>query len=189
MTSNQSNAQVLKVADIESGARDRIFEIRDQRVVLDSDLAHFYGIETKRLMEQVRRNSERFPEDFMFRLSSLEAENLRSQIATSSFGHGGRRQNPHVFTEQGALAVSGVIRSDRAAEVGVAIARAFVAMRDQLASIENHPVVAQLASRLSELEAGSKEQRAINQVITECMAQLRPILDAIEDETSDPDLS
>lgn len=189
MTSNQSKAQVLKVADVESGARDRIFEARNQRVVLDSDLAHFYGIETKRLMEQVRRNPERFPDDFMFRLSSAEAKNLRSHFATPSSGHGGRRQEPHVFTEQGALAVSGVVRGDRAAEVGVAIARAFVAMRDQLASIENHPVVAQLAARLSELEAGSKEQKAINQAITECMAQLRPILDAIDDETSDPDLS
>jgi len=80
-----------------------IFNIRGQRVMLDADLAAIYGVETKRLNRQVRRNIERFPEDFMFQLNSEEAENLRCQIGTSSSGYGGRRYLPYVFTEHGAI--------------------------------------------------------------------------------------
>jgi hypothetical protein len=97
--------------------------------MLDSDLAGFYGVETKRLNEQVKRNIERFPKEFMFQLRKDEYENLMSQIATSSSIHGGRRKSPYVFTEQGVAMLAGVLRSDTAIKMSVQIISAFVAMR------------------------------------------------------------
>lgn len=85
------------------GIEGRILLVRGHRILLDSDLAALYGVETKRLNEQVKRNSVRFPKDFMFRLTAKEVEALRSQIATSSKGRGGRRYRPYVFTEHGAI--------------------------------------------------------------------------------------
>ena len=90
----------------------KIYLIRGHKVMLDSDLAELYGVTTKRLNEQVRRNLKRFPSDFMFQLSSKEAESLRSQIATSK--RGGRRYLPYAFTEQGVAMLSSVLNSDRA---------------------------------------------------------------------------
>jgi hypothetical protein len=87
--------------------------------MLDEDLADLYGVETKRLIQQVKRNLKRFPGDFMFQLTSAEAEVLRSQIATSNDGRGGRRYAPYVFTEQGAAMLSGVLRSERAIAVNI----------------------------------------------------------------------
>jgi len=107
----------------------RIFVVRGRQVMLDEDLADLYGVETKRLIQQVRRNLKRFPDDFMFQLSSDEAEVLRSQIATSTDGRGGRRYAPYVFTEQGVAMLSGVLRSDRAIAVNIEIMRAFVELR------------------------------------------------------------
>jgi ORF6N domain-containing protein len=89
----------------------RIFVVRGRQVMLDGDLADLYGVETKRLVEQVKRNVERFPADFMFQLDEAEAAALRSQIATSKAGRGGRRYTPYVFTEQGVAMLSGVLRS------------------------------------------------------------------------------
>ncbi len=103
----------------------RIYLIRGQKVMIDEDLAELYGVPTKRLNEQVSRNSKRFPEDFMFRLTNDEAENLRSQFATSRSKHGGRRTLPYVFTEQGVAMLSSVLNSERAIEVNIAIMRAF----------------------------------------------------------------
>jgi len=98
--------------------------------MLDRDLARLYGVPTHRLNEAVKRNSKRFPEDFMFQLSDDEWECLlRSQFAISSFNHGGRRYLPYVFTEQGVAMLSGVINSDRAIEVNINIMRAFVQLR------------------------------------------------------------
>src|SRR5256712_6994063 len=96
-----------------------ILLIRDHRVMLAADLAVLYGVPTKRLAEQVRRNSRRFPADFMFRLTAVEARILRSRIATSSFGRGwgGRRYAPYAFTEQGVAMLSSVLRSPRAVQV------------------------------------------------------------------------
>ncbi|MBW8058758.1 MAG: ORF6N domain-containing protein [Solirubrobacterales bacterium] len=94
--------------------------------MLDEDLADLYGVETKRLIEQVKRNLERFPEDFMFQLDRSEAAALRSQIATSNAGRGGRRYAPYVFTEQGVAMLSGVLRSKRAIAVNIETMRAFV---------------------------------------------------------------
>lgn len=110
-----------------------IYVIRGHKVILDSALAILYEVSTKRLNEQVRRNIERFPEDFMFQLSDKEAENLRSQIATSKMNRGGRRYLPFAFTEQGVAMLSGVLRSKRAVEVNIAIMRTFVKLRQILA--------------------------------------------------------
>lgn len=107
----------------------RIFVIRERQVMLDEDLAELYGVETKRLVEQVKRNIERFPSDFMFQLTSDEAEALRSQIATSKEGRGGRRYAPYVFTEQGVAMLSSVLRSKTAIAVNIEIMRTFVDLR------------------------------------------------------------
>lgn len=98
--------------------------------MLDEDLAALYGVETRRLTEQVKRNAQRFPPDFMFQMTKEEAAALRSQTATSEQGgRGGRRYAPYVFTEQGVAMLSGVLRSDRAVAVNIAIMRAFVELR------------------------------------------------------------
>jgi hypothetical protein len=124
-----------------------IVSLRGERVLLDYDLARLYGVQTKALTQAIRRNSERFPDDFMFRLTSAEFAHLRSQSVTSSQGgHGGRRHLPHAFTEQGVAMLSSVLRSRRAIAVNVEIMRAFVRMRRMLAS---H---GELSKRLDELE-------------------------------------
>jgi hypothetical protein len=105
----------------------KIHEIRGQKVMLDYDLAFLYQIETKVLKQAVRRNIQRFPEDFMFELSKEEFDNLRSQIVTSSYG--GIRYMPFAFTEQGVAMLSSVLKSDRAIEINISIMRTFVTIR------------------------------------------------------------
>jgi ORF6N domain len=115
----------------------RIFMIRGERVMIDSDLAGLYQVATKHLNFAVQRNARRFPEDFMFRLTTEEVEILRSQFVTSSLGkHGGRRYLPYAFTEQGVAMLSSVLKSERAADVNVSIMRTFVRLRHALASNE-----------------------------------------------------
>ena len=104
-----------------------IYLIRGKKVMLDQNLAVLYGVETKRLKEQVRRNIERFPKDFMFELSKNEYENLRTQIATSSWG--GTRYAPMAFTEHGVLMISSVLKNDKAVQINIQIMRAFTKMR------------------------------------------------------------
>lgn len=106
---------------------NKIYLIRGQKVMLDNDLAELYGVETKRLNEQVRRNIERFPEDFMFQLAENEWESLRSQIATSRWG--GRRKLPNVFTEHGVLMLSSVLNSKQAVQVNIQVVRVFTRLR------------------------------------------------------------
>jgi phage regulator Rha-like protein len=122
-----------------------IIVVRGEKVMLDSNLAEIYGVETKRLNEQVRRNLNRFPQDFMFQLTAEETANLRSQIATSSL-YGGRRYLPHVFTEHGALMLANVLNSERAAQTSVMVVRAFVKLRQMLASN------AELSRKLADME-------------------------------------
>lgn len=110
----------------------KICFLRDEKVLLDADLALLYGVETKRLKEAVRRNIERFPDDFMFELSKEEWQNLRSQIASSSWG--GQRYPPLAFTEQGVAMLSGILNSPRAVETDIAIMRTFVALRKLMES-------------------------------------------------------
>ena len=112
---------------VENKVESLIRVIRGQQVMLDRDLAELYGVETKRLNEQVKRNIERFPEDFMFQLTSNEFDNLKSQIAISSWG--GVRKLPYAFTEQGVAMLSGVLKSPTAVEANIRIMRAFVSMR------------------------------------------------------------
>ncbi|HAF13493.1 MAG TPA: DNA-binding protein [Blastocatellia bacterium] len=123
-----------------------ILLIRGEKVILDADLAVLYGVSTTRLNEQVKRNSDRFPKDFAFRLTKGEFDNLISQFATSSSKHGGRRKLPLVFTEHGAIMAANVLNSERAIQASVAVVRAFVRLRQMLASN------AELARKLEDLE-------------------------------------
>ncbi|MBC7427259.1 MAG: ORF6N domain-containing protein [Bacteriovorax sp.] len=109
-----------------------IYTVRGQRVMLDSDLAKLYGVETKRLNEQVKRNLDRFPLDFMFKLTPEEFEVLKSQIATSKTGSGGKQKQPLVFTENGVAMLSGVLNSKQAIQVNIAIMRTFTKLRSFL---------------------------------------------------------
>lgn len=114
----------------------RIYLIRALKVMIDEDLASLYEVPTYRLNEQVNRNRKRFPPDFMFQLTKEEAESLRSQIAISKGGRGGRRSLPYAFTEQGVAMLSSVLNSERAIEVNIAIMRAFVKLRQMLETNE-----------------------------------------------------
>ena len=109
---------------------NKIYFIRNQKVMLASDLAMLYDVETKRINEQVKRNSSRFPEDFMFQLTESEFENLKSQIATSSWG--GSRTLPFAFTEHGILMLSSVLKSDKAIQTNIQIMRIFTKVRQML---------------------------------------------------------
>jgi hypothetical protein len=147
----------------------RIQLIRGQRVVLDADLAAFYGETTKRFNQQVNRNRERFPEDFMFSLSDDEFANLRLQSATSSSkgsGHGGRRYAPLAFTEHGAIMAAMVLGSPRATALSVHVVRAFVELKGMLASNR------ELALKVDRLERKvSTHERHISE-LADSMAQL-----------------
>ena len=109
---------------------NKIFFIRNQKVMLDRDLATLYGVETKRLNEQVKRNLTRFPKDFMFQLNEIEFQNLKSQFATSSWG--GIRKLPYVFTEHGVLMLSSVLNSEKAIQTNIQIMRIFTKIRQML---------------------------------------------------------
>jgi hypothetical protein len=139
--------------------------LRGQKVMLDSDLAALYGVPTRRLNEQVRRNLKRFPTDFMFELTPKEIGALRSQFATSKHGRGGRRYAPLVFTEQGVAMLSSVLHSERAVQVNIEIMRAFVRLRRMLASHSD------LARRLDALEQRYDIQfKAVFDAIRELMS-------------------
>ncbi len=120
-----------------------IHTVRGQRVVLDSDLAALYGVETKVFNQAIRRNQNRFPEDFSFVLTGEEWLVLRSQIVTSNEGRGGRRYIPRAFTEHGALMAASVLNSDRAVSMSVYVIRAFVEIREQIAA--NNAILKRLA--------------------------------------------
>ncbi len=125
---------------------NKIYVIRNLNVMMDSDLAELYGVETSALNRAVKRNTERFPEDFMFQLKKEELENLRCQFGISRKEYGGRRYNPYVFTEQGVAMLSSVLNSKRAIAVNVQIMRTFVKIR-QMVLTHN-----ELAKQLNELE-------------------------------------
>ena len=141
-----------------------IYLIRSEKVMLDRDLALLYEVETKVLNRAVKRNLQRFPSDFMFQLTTEEAENLRCQIGTSSLRHGGRRYLPYVFTEQGVAMLSTVLNSERAILVNIEIMRAFVKLRQMLASN------AELSRRLEKLEGKyDKQFRVVFDAIRQLM--------------------
>src|SRR6266478_211965 len=150
----------------------RIYTIRGVRVILDSDLAALYGVPTKRLNEQYRRDRDRFPEDFAFQLTRQEIDSLRSQIATSS-SHGGRRYRPYAFTEHGALIAANILNSPRAVQMSIFVIRAFVKMRETLLGTR------ELAKKLAVLEKKltsrlDVHEAAIVQVLQEIMQILNP---------------
>ena len=139
--------------------------VRGERVMLYADLARLYGVETRALNRAVRRNAKRFPEDFMFLIGNEELANLKCQIGTSSLGWGGRRKPVMAFTEQGVAMLSSVLRSDRAADVNIAIMRTFVQIRRLMDSNR------QLARKISEMEKRYDEQfRAVFQAIQQLIA-------------------
>lgn len=145
-----------------------IIVVRGEKVMLDSDLAKIYGAETKRLNEQVRRNRNRFPPDFMFRLTPKEWKSLRSQFATLKRGEH-RKYLPYAFTEHGALMLANVLNSERAAQTSVQVVRTFVRLRQMLASN------AELACKLEEMEKKYDEQfKIVFDAIRELMAPPEP---------------
>jgi hypothetical protein len=148
-----------------------ILSIRGRRVILDSDLAKLYGVTTARLNEQVRRNPDRFPPDFMFSLSSQEFAPLMSQNATSK-GRGGRRKLPNVFTEHGAIMAANVLNSGRAIEVGVYVVRAFVRLREMMAT--NKDVAARLDALDRKVAGHDETIRALVQTIRQLMESPPP---------------
>ena len=150
----------------------RIFLIRGQKVMLDADLASLYGASTKRLNEQVRRNADRFPADFLFQLTDQEVAILRSQFATSrSQPWGGRRYLPYAFTEHGALMAANVLNSPRAVEMSVFVVRAFVKLRELLASNK------ELAHRLNQLETRIEKKLATHdEAIAAMLSAIRELM-------------
>jgi hypothetical protein len=123
-----------------------IYVIRKERVILDTDLAELYGVETRRLNEQVKRNSGRFPQDFMFQLFPDEFEDLKSHFAISRSGWGGRRKLPFAFTEHGAIMAASVLNTHQAVDMSIFVVRAFVRLRSFLATHK------ELAVKVIELE-------------------------------------
>ncbi|SOD18572.1 ORF6N domain-containing protein [Pedobacter xixiisoli] len=177
--------------EIIKSIQSRIYEIRGERVMLDFDLALLYEVETKALNLAVKRNIQRFPEDFMFQLTKEEWNNLRFQIETSSAQmlstsneieilkpkqqHGGNRYLPYAFTEQGVAMLSGVLRSDRAIEMNIAIMRAFVDIRKILMKQSNiNEQLAEIKERIGEHDVQLNElYDAMDNLLDEKIAQLK----------------
>ena len=139
-----SNNQPLNVISIESkNIEECIYNIRGQQVMFDSDVAFFFGVETKTINKQMKRNIDRFPEDFCFQLSNKEIDDLRCHFGTTKFLSSKRRYNPYVYTEEGIIALAGVLKNDIAAKMSVEIARRFIQMRKFI--LENGDVLLALA--------------------------------------------
>lgn len=146
--------------------QNKILEIRGQRVILDRDLAAMYGVENRALNQAVKRNIERFPNDFMFQLDSQEFENWKSQIVISNSDKMGLRKRPYAFTELGVAMLSSVLKSPTAIQVNIAIMRAFVMMRQMVTEAKAAPIV-QLEQKIDKLaiyvEDILKDQNDINE--------------------------
>jgi hypothetical protein len=154
-----------------------IFSLRARKVLLDEDLAELYGVQTKRLNEQVKRNADRFPEDFMFRLTRSELEALnRSQIATGSSKHRDTRFPPFAFTEHGALMAASVLKTSRAIEASIYVVRAFIQLREMFLAHK------ELAGKLEELE---RKIGAHDQAIHEIIDAIRQMM-AVPDSKKPP---
>ncbi len=166
--STRSRSSLTSIEDVSRA----IVVLRGRKVLLDVELAALYGVTTKRLNEQVRRNHERFPTDFMFELTAQEAAALRSQSATLKRGRGQHRKYlPYAFTEHGAIMAASVLNSPRALEMSLYVVRAFVQLREILAS--NH----ELAKRLDQLEAGiQKKLTAHDDAIAAILSAIRELM-------------
>lgn len=148
-----------------------IVTIRGEKVIIDSDLAALYGVETRRLNEQVRRNKDKFPDDFMFQLTKEEFDILKSQIATSSFGWGGRRKPPLVFTEHGALQAANVLNSKQANKMSVFIVRTFIRLREMIQ--QNN----KLSHKVDQLEKRVSDH---DEILIDLVREIRKIIDVSE---------
>src|SRR5215471_3223508 len=148
----------------------KIVVLRNQKVILDTDLAELYGVSVKRLNEQVKRNPKRFPPDFSFTITRSEYDNLRSQNATSNSAHGGRRYLPHAFTEHGAIMAASVLNSKRAIEMSILVVRAFVQMREVLRA--NQRVETKLAELEGRLDIHDAEIQELLEAIRELLTPL-----------------
>ncbi len=156
-----------KPAITDSVVISKIYVIRDQKVMLDEDLAELYEVETKRLNEQVKRNKDRFPSDFMFQLTKAEFIDLKSQNATTSWG--GRRIPPYAFTEHGVLMLSSVLRSKKSIEVNIQIMRVFTKMRELLLSQKE--LVIKIERIESHLEGQSQDIRVLFEYLKKLMEE------------------
>lgn len=153
----------LQVLVAEQKILNKIYVIRGEKVMLDQDLAEMYAVETKQLKRQVKRNTERFPKDFMFELTKKEFENLRSQIGTSSWG--GTRYMPMAFTEQGVAMLSNVLNSKTAIEVNIRIIRVFTKLREY--ALTHKEILLQLSKLEKEVKGNSKDIENIFMVLKE----------------------
>lgn len=167
---------------VQSLIGSRILVLREQRAMLDSDLAELYGVETRVLVQAVKRNLDRFPEDFMFQLDNQDVATLRSQSVISKSGRGGRRTAPYAFTEQGVAMLSSVLNSPRAIAINIEIMRTFVRVRE-LANTQSD-----LAKRLNELEEKT-EVLAMQQdnFAHNTRAQLKQVFEAIRELMTPPE--
>lgn len=163
----------LQVLVAEQKILNRIYVIRGEKVMLDGDLAEMYGVETKRLNEQVKRNLKRFPKDFMFGLTQKEFENLKSQNATSSWG--GRRKLPNAFTEQGVAMLSSILNSDTAIEVNIRIIRVFTKLREY--ALTHKEILVQLAKLEKEVSANSRHTERNSQDIENIFLALKDLVE------------
>ena len=159
-------------ATLAKSVESKIRILREHKVILDTDLAELYGVPVKRLNEQVKRNAERFPRDFLFQLSEKESSSLRSQNVISNITRGGRRYLPYAFTEHGAIMAATVLHSERAIEMSVFVVRAFVRMREALAA--NQKMMAKFAELEKRLENHDVEIQEIIETIRELMAPAPP---------------
>src|ERR1700757_3998066 len=150
----------------------KIFVLRGQRVILDTDLAELYGVQVRQLNQQAKRNAKRFPPAFRFQLSSHELKTLKSQNVISSEGHGGARYLPYVFTEHGAIMAATVLNSERAIEMSVFVVLAFVRMRRAIAG--NRNVLTKLAELERRLESHDAEILDLMNAIRELMSPEEP---------------
>lgn len=157
--------------------QNKIYEIRGQKVMIDRDLAEMYGVQTKALNQAVKRNIERFPEDFMFQLTTEEMQNWKSQIVTTNSIKMGLRRNPYAFTELGVAMLSSVLTSKIAIQVNIGIMRAFVAVRQYLLSANNPTQeIEDLKQRVKELEESSEDTlAAINDLSEDTRKELDDI--------------
>ncbi len=161
--------------------QNKIYEIRGQRVMLDRDLAGLYGVTTGALNQSVKRNAERFPPDFMFRLTDAETENWKSQIVITNSVKMGLRQNPYAFTEQGVSMLSAILKSPTAIQTSIVIMRAFVAMRNYIATTSTVTAeLSEIRTKLALLERADEDNiEAVNDLSEDMRRELDAIYQAI----------
>ena len=172
----------IPVAALQPHLARHILTLREQRIMLDAELASLYGVETKVLTQAIKRNIERFTADFMFQLTVEEFANLRSQFVTSSGNHGGRRYAPYAFTEQGVAMLSSVLNSPQAIAINIEIMRAFVEVRRFAATHQD------LAKQLAELQDKTESLAMQHDTFSRnTRAQLKQVFDALRELMTPPE--